>query len=192
MAFDPILEQAILNAISAANTAASNASTAASNASSASTNASTAASNASSAASGIGSTSDAASPTGSANAKLAALLTRLGNGTPNFYSVATNGAANVTLCNISGSGILLSLHVASVWQTVSGSTPGNSCTATITIDGTQQFNSSIAQTVNGYYPIGSGGFSGFVHFNSSLTILIGVPYTSQYMLVNALVLTGAV
>jgi len=52
--------------------------------------------------SNLGTTSDAASATGSANAKLAALLQEQSGGTLQLFAVATNSTTAVTLCNISG------------------------------------------------------------------------------------------
>jgi len=56
--------------------------------------------------SSVGGVADSASTSGSVNAKISALLERLGSGTPNLVTAYTDSTTPVTLCNVSGSGML--------------------------------------------------------------------------------------
>jgi len=83
----------------------------------------------------IGPLLDAANPTGSANAKLAAVLQRLGGGTPNIFNqaVLTSNleASPSTILNITGSGAILGF---------SAKPPGWNQYMRIVIDGVERFN----------------------------------------------------
>jgi len=93
----------------------------------------------------IGTTSASASVTGSVNAKLAAVLQRLGGGTPNIFNQAilTSNiqASPSTILNITGSGVVLGL---------SAKPPGWNQYMRIVIDGVEKFNGMLMAQGNDY------------------------------------------
>lgn len=112
----------------------------------------------------VGSNSDAASTTGSANAKLAALLQRTGGGTPNIFVSQTTSTTYSTLCTIAGSGMLLSAGLCYAQST-------GGLNMRITIDGVQRFSGTIA--VAGSSSTDNVGIiCGQIRFSSSLLIEI--------------------
>lgn len=121
----------------------------------------------------------AADPTGAINAKLAAVLQRVGGGTPNFFYASVDLAAGtVTLCNISGSGVFLGMS----------SMVGYQSNCIITIDGAQRYSGPFSW---GGSSSTTGGsiLHGPMRFSSSLVITLSSD--SGYMnYVNATVLTG--
>lgn len=93
---------------------------------------------------GIGAQGDAALATGSANAKLAALLQRVGGGTPGFlYQNISIGTTATTILSISGTGILYYLaHSSNSFNSF-----------IITVDGVQRFNITSAPNLSTAQPI---------------------------------------
>lgn len=127
----------------------------------------------------LGQTGDAANATGSANAKLAALLQRVGGGSTNatyFTSGSAGFAANstTTILNISGNGLF-----CGIYSFLGGSFPlsvlyGTGSGLKIFIDGVLYFDgvaiSSNLYTASGLLPQGEGFLLEPKEFNSSLLL----------------------
>jgi len=135
--------------------------------------------------SNLGTTSDAASPTGSANAKLAALLGRLGSATPSIINQATAiGTSATTILSLTGPGIISLLLLectlsSSVYIT----------NVTITQDGSQIYNGNPTTVYNTTYTGWTNFINSLVKFNSSFTV-VATSYSSGSYGIIAQYVTG--